>query len=882
MKNRIENQRRVLAQVVKDTSYYDGPSKDQVYNSFVELFTDLAYDLNPYLNRINISLISKWILRFLDAFWKQSRSCKDGHEVKYLAEKCKLRRNDLLSIASELLRGKAPAFPGDYYVVSNDAIALLDLHYYPNSFIAVINYMKEINEMLSFVELTTKPGFYVYLHKILFHIVSSFDISEEEYEQNKEKIAQILLLPVSLGQVYEHMNPTPEVMEEYGIDLLSQLRQESTEPSEEFWQLFNQVVNDINKPKRNSNRYVHDIIDAKAAFNHSSDLMFKDCDYYLTAKASTSNVTIDGKKRKFNSLFSSILEEDPIRDFLTVKAYDNLIGYQSGYLMNYDLPDHIQCTTDMVITQMIPNPGKYKPRCIHKGCNAVQDRCKFLHRIFANFLNQIESCCMNNHYRGVQFLKRVTIPSYRLKFQNNVFVSDFTNATDTMNQEFQCKVIEVFFNKTYAEFWKFVSELPKKFQHPIDHQLESYTQMTGQPQGLLASFDAFSLAHIFLVCMLMKKFNLEQRELKETLAIVGDDSVISYPKECEIDVEGITFYEFHSWLCKEVNLIKNDSKTGKSFFDQSGQYSHEVLDFAKISIKDGVFITPIPFGLASGYSIKPGSTDLQLILWLNSKGLTYKQLAYKKLLHAYCKQPNQLMAATSVLSSGEIPFLKGFEDNELYSSIDSSIRGVSLYAFYLNQLEHTFLASILSGNQEDLLKSEDFLDRSLNSLQKDFIEFDKDVKDILPLLSPKHKYNIMLEKNMQLAMDLQDVLNCKGRDENLFTFMAVLVNEDYSSLFQDMLRIQDCIFECVQQDDENIWQMFSYQDFSPFRKLVDPIKGLQVKSMKKVSSNLPTLLRSSARKTSQIIQHSSYLEECTTFTASNFLDAYFKVMGSTE
>lgn len=864
--------------VVTDTSLYDGPSKSQVYDSFCSLYSDLISDLDSFLNQASLSLISHWISKFLNGFWKQSKAMKTGSEVKEFADLCKARRNDLQSVLSSFISGKAPAFPGDFYVVADNPRKLESLSYYPNSFKALLSYMEELNEVMSFVELKQSPGFYVYLHKIVFHLISSFEISEEEYEENKEKIIILLNLALSLGQVYEHMNPTPEVMEEYGQALLNQLRQESKDPSDDFWSLFEEVAKDINAPLTNSNRYVHDIIRARRKFRKRGIPQFSYSDYYLTAKAATSTVTRNGKRIKLNALYSSIIEDDPIKDDPRVSTFDNLIGYQSGYLNQYDLPDDIDMEEKLVITQMIPNPGKFKPRGIHVGCNAIQDRCKYLHKISAEFLNTIDSCCMKQHFNGVKFLKKVTSPSYRREHRNNVFVSDFSNATDTLNQQFQCKVIEVFFNKTFADFWEFISTLPKTFRHPLDNSLEDYIQNTGQPQGLLNSFDAFSDAHIYLICMLMKKFNLTDVELSEVLAIVGDDSIVSYPSELELnEVDGYTFYTFHSWLCREVSLIKNDSKTGKSFFDEQGSYSHEVLDFAKVSIQDGIFVTPIPYGLASAYANKPGFTDLQLYLWLSSKGIVYKELAYRRIFKAFYNKPDQLMAVSSVMSSGEIPFLDNFQDEQLFSSIDSTIRGVSLYTFYLNQLEHTFLSSILSENRKNELNSKNFLDKSLDSLEKDFYQFDINLGKLVNILPKNHKYNLMITKNMQIAQDISDLLEFGEDREDLSILLGVLINDEYYQLFSSALEFHNIIMNALQNDEQDIWHMFCYQDFSIFKELSDPLKNYQVKSMKKVSSNSTTFMKSSALKTHSIIQQSSYLRDCYLDCVSSFLDTFLQV-----
>lgn len=869
--------------MANDTSNYDGPSKSQVYNSFTSLYNDLISDLGSFLKRANLSLINNWVSKFLNEFWRQSRSFRTGSEVKEFADLCKERRNDLQSVISSFISGKAPAFPGDFYVVTDHPIELGNLFYYPNNFNALLSYLKELQEIMSFTELKHRPGFYVYLHKITFHLISSFDITEEEYEQNKEKIIILLNLALSLGQVYEHMNPTPEVMEEYGLALLNQLRQESKDPSDEFWSLFNEVAEDINAPFTNKNRYVHDIKRAIQKFRKKGIPKFTYSDFYITAKAATCTVTINGKKIKLCAIYSSVVEDDPIKDDPRVKDYDILIGYDSGYLSQYELPPDIDTEEKLVITIMIPNPGKFKPRGIHEGCNSVQDRCKYLHRVLAEFLDMIESCCSKQHFNGVEFLKKVTKPSYRKEHRNNVFVSDFSNATDTLNQQFQCKVIEVLFNKTFAGFWEFVSTLPKTFRHPLDNSLEDYTQNTGQPQGLLASFDAFSAAHIYLICMLMKRFNLTDVELSEVLAIVGDDSIVSYPSELEFnEVEGYTFYTFHSWLCEQVSLIKNDSKTGKSFFDEQGSYSHEVLDFAKISIQDGLFVTPIPYGLASAYASKPGFTDIQLYLWLSSKGITYKELTYKRILKAFCNKPDQLMAVSSVMSSGEVPFLKNFQDLELFNSIDSTIRGVSLYTFYLNQLEHTFLSSVLSENKKGTLDSQNFLDKSLDSLEEDFYNFNLNLSEVVKILPENHKYSIMIKRNMQIAQDISDLLELGSDREGLSTLLGVLITDDYYQLFKYALSFHDQIVEALNEDSQDIWQMFCYQDFSIFKELSDPLKNFQVKSMKKVSSNSTIFMKSAAMKTHAIIQQSHCLQDCYNSCVSKFIDTFLQVAKAYE
>jgi hypothetical protein len=99
--------------MVSDTSLYDGPSKSQVYDSFLNLYSDLISDLDPFLNRASLTLIAQWISKFLNGFWKQSKAAQSGHEIKDLADLCKERRNDLQNVISSFISGKAPACPGD-------------------------------------------------------------------------------------------------------------------------------------------------------------------------------------------------------------------------------------------------------------------------------------------------------------------------------------------------------------------------------------------------------------------------------------------------------------------------------------------------------------------------------------------------------------------------------------------------------------------------------------------------------------------------------------------------------------------------------------------------------------------------------------------------
>jgi hypothetical protein len=235
------------------------------------------------------------------------------------------------------------------------------------------------------------------------------------------------------------------------------------------------------------------------------------------------------------------------------------------------------------------------------------------------------------------------------------------------------------------------------------------------------------------------------------------------------------------------------------------------------------------------------------------------------------------MAVSSVMSSGEVPFLENFQDEELFNSIDSTIRGVSLYTFYLSQLEHTFLSSILSENRKNELNSPNFLEKALDSLEEDFYKFDSNLSDLIRILPENHKYNLMIIRNMQIARDISDLLELGEDREDLSILLGVLITDEYHQLFRSALNFHDEIKKALDNDQQDIWQMFCYQDFSIFKELSDPLKNFQVKSMKKVSSNSTIFMKSSALKTHSIIQQSSYLRDCYLDCVSAFTDTFIKV-----
>lgn len=828
---------------IGEPANYDGPDRGTCIQSYQTLIRDMALQAGINIPPKSQHVIDKAITQFVDAFHKTLTTFKSGSQVKDFADLCKQRKNELLSVANFLAINDYPKIANCLYFETgsnNQIVNLSDLNYFPNSLKSVFVWLKDEGLLLDHVAIKYQPRFYIYLYKLLFEIVKVV-FSNSSNDQDPDAVVQLYLIPVSIGQLFERLNPTSDVMEEYAEDLLSVLQTPGRDPSEEFLQLFEEVKNDILSP-RCKLKYVSEF---RKALKHFKYRKFKTSDYYATLKASTSTIEIGGRSRRFPSIVSSLFESDELRGSLEIQRFDELIGYNSAYLSKDEQEEHnLIVSTNRVETKEIPNPSKYKPRGIHIGSNSLQDRCNWFHNQLQPFLISLPNDSMVLHQKGVDFLVEITSPKYRDENQNSIFVSDFSNATDTLNQQFQCLCLELLFPQEVVDFWRYVSQLPKEFYMPNSRIYKHYIQETGQPQGLLGSFDAFSLAHHILMLMLMKCSGLEDYDPLKFYRILGDDSVVSFPT---VD-SNHDLYQNHSWLCKECSLIKNDSKTAKSFYNNSTlDYPDEVLDFAKVSVSRGRFLTPLPVGLGAFYSEDPAVTKLSAILWYNYHKVTFKKLLHHVVFQCYGKNMKDFLIAESILTSGQIPYLASFKDEEISRIIDSTIQGVSIYSYGISELQNTFLGYFIS---EENKQAKMFTRLSFEQIWNGFFPR-SEMDEWSRWVSKDHKFWKLLEDSVELSEDIQTLYELG--DPTLAIAIGGLFRKDgLEESIHHTIHWINSVKEL--QGSEDLWQMFSHLSYEAlFHSLTKEVGQYQVKSFSKASKDYSKFLYNAikqARKSS--------------------------------
>jgi hypothetical protein len=821
------------------TANYDGPHCEMCIQSYQTLIRDLAIQVGINIPAKSLHTMDKAIAQFTSAFFTEVSKKHSGTEVKQFAEDCKLRNKELLSVANMLAVEDYSQILSSLYLVTSDkapSVTLADLRYMPKSLKGILVYLREEGLLLDSVGISKQPRIYIYLYKWLFEVTRVFGMFTDIRDSlDHDAKIQMYLLPVSLGQLFERLNPTDDIMDEYAEDLLSVLESPSTELSQSFLDLFNQVKGDILNPKCRKS-YVQDFKKALRSFKIKG---FNVHDYYATLKSSTSRIMIDGKWCKFPSFVSSLFETDELRGSPEIQKFDQLIGYKSAYLSKDEqVANNLQVITDVVETKMIPNPSKYKPRGIHIGSNSLQDRCNWFHNQLQPFLFSLESDCMIRHQKGVDFLMKITSSRFRNENQNSIFVSDFSNATDTLSQEFQCLCLGILFPNEVVEFWRYVSQLPKQFYYPGKGQWKYYIQETGQPQGLLGSFDAFSLAHHILMLMLMKCTGLESTKATDFYRILGDDSIISYPTiESTEDL-----YTKHTWLCTECSLRKNDSKTAKSFYNVNTlSYPDEILDFAKVSVSRGNFLTPLPVGLGIFYDKDPAITNLSAILWYSYHKVTFRRWAHHVAFKCYGKNIHDFLVVESILTSGQIEYLSSFKDEEVFSMIDSALSGASIYSYGLSEYRSSLLGYFISDEkkQSKLMKSVSF-----ENVWKGF--FPASYMDQWSnLISKDHKFWLLLEEATDLASEIQALYELG--DVRLATCIAALckrINAD-----EDIEYMADWVKSVEEgKDTGELWTHLSYLNYDQLFKPLKGVEQLSIRSLREKSKTKAGFLYQTTRE----------------------------------
>ena len=736
---------------------FTGSPKSEVIKSTVDLMRHECKVLFPDNTKVLESITTKVIPRvdrYLTKFYSRMSSISNSLKVKDLAEKAKKDSKMLSKLISVLVQGGTTPLDCLGYSALNtrlEATTICDIcekcpWYIKPRFCLIFSRLEDDGDISAeMFSLLLPESRYLALSLLLLTRI----LLENGVELNNLTDYYMLYNHIlTNSKIFECMNPSGEARLEQvndTIDLLtSQPLDRSSEKYQYYLSVLEEVFSDIREGKK---RYIRDISEAlkkNESFTHSKYDYDNDC--YLSIRGTgQSRYT---KERK--SLVSSAFEVDYYKDLF--KEFDEYVGFESYYAdaTNLDLEaDQVYC----IRTIMINNPGKYKGRIIHIFDNPIQDRVNYIHRRLKRILDDMSCDCTTRQNRGRQFLKECTNIWYLTtdsSQKQGIYAFDFSNATDTLDQFFQEKVLEFVFGPEIASFWTQVSSLPKFYQNPVDNSWNRYDQFCGQPQGGLGSFDGFALAHHFIFLMDMKLLGLENCSSRDFYRVLGDDSVccsiqpeqdLFDPNDCWVDPEGISrsiLEHYHIDICTnfagfKVNYDKSDAVHWNS--------SEAKLDFAKVTYRNGKFFSPIPFRLAMRFSHDTDS-KFAVAIWRGEMQESNADSFMELVLEDY-----QDPLIKDIVRSGEIHYLASFKDNRIYNS---SWLARLRYSYTICSLTQALYSLTITDKMRDHPEINPFQDAwDAIFTPQEVLRLDK--------ISPNHKIFRVLSRNEEILLALKDI-----------------------------------------------------------------------------------------------------------------------------
>lgn len=707
-----------------------------------------------------LSNVDKFFIRYYDRMRRTSSS-----KVRNLADKSKEDKNTLDSMLSNLMSSDNCSLELAAYMALSQKGEPIDIcqkcpWYCYHKFCMI--YVTDCSDDAIIQRVQFNIAEYKYLAMAVLQLanllVTYYNVSIRDLDIHYTVFTNIL----TCSHIYELMNPSGETREEYLTDALNLLKSPSipytTDEYQKYDELLTAVFKDVILGKRTYAKEMHNALFAAKYF--MTKPFDPDYDYYYSMKG-TGQSSYTGEH---HSLQSSAFEVDIHKDDPRVKAFDSFIHYESKYkVLNEGEPRPDVC----IKTIGINNPGKFKPRIIHIADNPLQDRCNWIHRRLMNMVARIPSDSTKNQDKGRAFLQQLTRDWY---FQPKadkigIYCTDFSNATDTVDQRFTHRVLEFVFNSPeVADFWDYVSQLDKQFVH-ADGSREMYSQQTGQPQGLLASFLIFALCHHFLFLMDMKEMGMEDIRASSYYTVLGDDAVYNTvvpetrfydPEEPFYDQEGIQRSELeiaHFDKCRAyAGFIINYDKS-----DSAHQWSDEAkLDFAKVTYRNGKLFSPIPFRLAMRYALS-FDDKLAVSLWRADRD---DSLANRLLDIQLSYLPeDKVDAYRNLIRCGELPFLDRFYDRQERPEQ------------YINRVRYALAVSLLNAGLSFTIIGDNFR----SNLSYD--QYDKAMSTIftakqqlrLDMIDIEHKVMLLLYKNAEIIQTLHEIYSQNDFDDQFLT-----------------------------------------------------------------------------------------------------------------
>jgi len=741
---------------------YDGESRDVVTASCKESFNILRETTMDPRSKELCDSSSKACLLFLDKFFDKILTC--GPDYQSLHDAIKSRAEDLDSMRSAI---NSTGCKAEFFVVpkgSQDGLEPARIKYVAQgaALLTLVEDEAGNDEVYEIYTIHRDPKWMAPLFRAMLQILGHMNVAKIEEDSTLQKeIQSIALMIQSWAGIYTSFRSSREMSVRQERKIHSALANTETTLNWETRRLFEKVAEDIKSGRK---PYVRNFSRALKSrrFQEFLNSDYSEQDYYFSGKATPYRGSNDENLRI--SAISSTDEVDPFAGC----PFDVKVGYISGY--NKDVWSGRDPTN--VLTISIPQ-NKIKRRVIHIACNAIQDRCHYIHRRLMLLLELLPEDCTHDQREGINRLVLWTNPDVRKRADNpSIYCLDFSNATDLLNQEFQKMCLALVFSEEIVQFWDDISKLDKKFIFS-DGKSESYTQSTGQPQGLLGSFCAFALAHHMLMLMTMKASGLSGQKSEDFYRVLGDDSVIH---TIEAD-PGNRVLNHYTSLCEGAGLEFNVGKGHLTYHES------EVADaeFAKVRVMDGNITTPVPYRLLSRVAPEKGVYHrLATMLWMAENEYPQIVSIVPRLLREHYGEGEQFKAATALIQSGYIP---GFEKLTAKDQVlDEDYVGQIAFCYLVCKVKGSVIANVL---KDDLLDASFDAGKSLEE-QPLFLLKDDQILTYLDRVGSDHKIYSLIERNFKISDAIRSILGLVGINSNQIIEGLLQPTDEEIMLFSEL------------------------------------------------------------------------------------------------
>jgi hypothetical protein len=762
------------------------------------------------------------VTKFLTSFYRRMKDLKDAKAVVQLCEKSKESLEILDSIVSRLVSNDNCHLEAAAILTNNTEprdFCSSECPWYLSDKICILFAYEELSaEESILLQDKFRVSEYKYLGLALIQLANFLCTDCGVSPSSLGNYYTLFTDITTAGHVYELMNYSGNERLKYMLEEKEILEGQNRFYGTKEWHYWNNILTEVfNDIKKGRRRYVREI--SKALRQTQTFLCSKydtERDYYYSLKG-TGQSKYTGEHC---SLVSSAFELDPHQFDERVKRFDECVGYQSHYKI---LPLSDEAWKDLICVKVIAinNPSKPKPRIIHIADNPLQDRCNWIHRRLMNLLRHLECDCTFDQGKGRGFLKSLTEQWYLESNVDNkigIYCTDFSSATDYLDQTFSRRVIEFVFNSpVVADFWDYVSTIPKKMILP-DNSSVWIHQTNGQPQGMLGSFPMLALCHYFLFLVDLKAHEMEDYLERDYFRVLGDDATFNTivperyfldPDEdirvSDEDTTNRSLLELdHFRVCTELAGLKINYSKSLSAHSWSDEAK---LDFAKVTYRNGKLFSPIPFRLAMSYS-NSFDDKLATLIWRADRGEPDVQKLLDHILTKYVPEEQQELYSNTI-RSGIFPFLDSLFVDQDYPED------------FVKIMSYAACISCLTGSLAFTLTPD--IDRDLT----DYDQYDRTMATVfspgqilrLDKIDPNHKVMELLVKNEEIIKLLHTIYGETDFDDQ---FMSLCV----SSLFKEEL-------------EDSYWLIYELASFK--RKLASLMENPNSVNGDWVRDNLPTI-----------------------------------------